>query len=765
MARYAEAERLYLQALDIWKTTIGENHPDCATTLHNLAGLYSTRGEYAAAERLYHQALGIERAVLGERHPDYAASLHNLALLYHTKGDYPQAERLYQQALEIWRAVLGDNHRNCASCLNNVAVLYVAMGREPQAMTLMNEAVLIDDRILQQVFSIGSESQRMAYLHDLREHADVFLSLVCKHMSQTDAAVRVGLDLVLRRKAIGAEALAAQRDTVWGGRYPALTQHLQALTTLRMQIAHKTLAGPGPEGLSTHRQLLAEWEARRDRLEAELARQIPEMTLAHRLQTADRRAIAQALSAGIVLVEFVRFDLFDFHAVPARSQTRWQSARYLAFILSAGEPDNVHMIDLGEAEPIDEMIAAFRASITGEAERLAGQLPAAPGTELSQPLTASDETAADETTRFARPTPMTPGQEGYGNEGTALRSALIDPLLTPLGERRRLFLAPDGDLARLPFGVLPMTNGGRLIDEYHISYLSVGRDMLRYGARLPGQLGKALVVADPDFDLREGNAPSVAALAHPHGRQSRDLNRRALCFTRLAGTRVEGERIAATLGVRPQLGAMALESWLKTCRSPRVLHIATHGFFLPDQQSFPHDEQRMLAAGGMADGKVERLWGQRLENPLLRSGLALAGANAWLRGGQPPMEAEDGLFTAEDVSGLDLLGTELVVLSACETGLGKVHAGEGVFGLRRTFVLAGAETLVMSLWKVPDQQTQELMVDFYRRILDGQPRAAALREAQLALKAQYPNPFYWGAFICQGDPGPLRDSTNPCCRG
>jgi CHAT domain-containing protein len=140
---------------------------------------------------------------------------------------------------------------------------------------------------------------------------------------------------------------------------------------------------------------------------------------------------------------------------------------------------------------------------------------------------------------------------------------------------------------------------------------------------------------------------------------------------------------------------------------------------------------------------------------MLRSGLALAGVNSWLKGGSPPAEAEDGLLTAEDITGLDLLGTQLVVLSACETGLGEIHVGEGVFGLGRAFVLAGAKTLVMSLWKVPDQQTQELMEDFYRRLLDGQPRAEALRQAQLALKARYPNPLFWGAFICQGDPAPL----------
>jgi CHAT domain-containing protein len=153
----------------------------------------------------------------------------------------------------------------------------------------------------------------------------------------------------------------------------------------------------------------------------------------------------------------------------------------------------------------------------------------------------------------------------------------------------------------------------------------------------------------------------------------------------------------------------------------------------------------------------ERLFGQRLENPLLRSGLALAGANSWLKGKTLRPEAEDGLLTAEDVAGLDLLDTELVVLSACDTGRGEVHVGEGVFGLRRAFVLAGAKTLVMSLWKVPDQATRELMVDFYQRILAGTPRAEALRAAQRTLKARpaYAHPRFWGAFICQGDPSPL----------
>ena len=345
-----------------------------------------------------------------------------------------------------------------------------------------------------------------------------------------------------------------------------------------------------------------------------------------------------------------------------------------------------------------------------------------------------------------------------------------------------------------------MGDGRRLLDAYAFSYVSAGRDVLRFAAAPLRQPTSPIVIADPDFDLvgdtrasqqqsssfeapspprparglwsrllhrqggdrspgrndRKQQPPPVGAVpASAHSRSSRDVSRSQLHFGRLPGTLIEGERIAAMLGVEPWIEGSALEARLKACRSPRILHLATHGFFLADQKRDPNEEQRGLGALSWEAGSLDRFSGRSFENPLLRSGLALAGVNTWLQNGPLPAEAEDGVLTAEDVTSLDLLDTELVVLSACETGLGDVRVGEGVFGLRRACVLAGAKTLVMSLWKVPDEQTQELMEDFYRRVLSGEPRAAALRQAQLAMQAKYPDPLYWGAFICQGDPGPL----------
>jgi CHAT domain-containing protein/tetratricopeptide (TPR) repeat protein len=737
MGDYHAALPLLKRAAEITRAARGEDHPDHAMSLDGLANVHKAMGDHAAALPLHRRAAEITRAALGEHHPHYAGTLNNLAILHQETGDYPTALSLHRQAAEITRAALGENHPRYAGTLNNLAVVLTATNRAAEALLLLQQAAAIDDRMIGQVLTIGSEGQRIAFLQTLRSRLYLTLSLVLEYLGESPAATRAAFDLVLRRKAIAAEATATQRDAVLGGKYPALRPRLQELVALRMQVARATLAGPGPEGPEAHRRRLAEWSAQKERLESELAGQVPEMNLERKLRAADRRAVASALPKGVALVEFVRFYIYDFRAVAARGERSWHPEHYMAFVLWAGDPDDVRMIDLGEAEPIDLLIADFRAGVlAADRDR---NMTLSPRLEVTSPTST----------------------EGLG---TQLRAALFDRLMPALGGHTRLLIAPDGDLTRLPFEVLPGAADSRLIDGYRISYLGCGRDALRLGAAATGTPTSPLLFADPDFDLQidERPAPDTEPAAHLVSRRSRDLDRQGDThhFPRLPGTRAEGQQIAALLGVQPTMDAAALEGRLKAqCRSPHILHLATHGFFLPDQQpelrhAAPSPGVAPIGFPGAEPGAGQQS-GPLMEDPMLRSGMALAGANTWLKAGELPDEAEDGLLTAEDVTGLDLLATELVVLSACETGLGQVHVGEGVFGLRRAFVLAGARTLVMSLWKVPDDQTRELMEDFYRRLLAGEGRAEALRQAQLAMKAKYPSPFYWGAFICQGDPSPL----------
>jgi tetratricopeptide (TPR) repeat protein/CHAT domain-containing protein len=729
MGDLAAARPYYEQALEIHRVTLGENHPDTATNLNNLGNLLNALRDPAAGRLYLEQALEISRRALGDNHPETAGSLSNLGMLLLDLGYLTEARSYLVQTLTIFRHTLGDDHPKTARSLSNLATLEVASGRIEEALALEYQAIDIDDRTIGRIFSIGSDRQRLLFLETLQGDQDSFLSLVYRHLSHSSQAVRIAFDLVLRRKALATEALAAQRDAVLGGHYPHLRDTFVQLTQLRRRIAQKTLAGSAAgETLAAHEQTLHQWRQEQQQRETELARQIPEVSLEQRLRQADRRAVALGLDEGVALVEFIRFDVFDFHAVPARGERRWQPARYLAFVLPGGHPDEVRMIDLGEARPIDLMIADFRASVAVDPH---------------------DRPDRD----IRRQPPESPGAV-QAQVGPALHATVFDKLVPALGGCKRLLLAPDGDLTRLPFEVLPDVDGRLLLEQYAISYLSCGRDVLRFKAAPSGQAAEPLVVADPLFDFAADADPSAPA-ASTRSRCSRDFKRSDYHFPRLPATRQEGERVAELLGVRPWLDSTALEARLKERRSPRVLHLATHGFFLTDQERDPNKESRALEMIGAEGDIIGRLSGPLPENPLLRSGLALAGAQTWIDGKALPPEAEDGLLTAEDVTGLDLLNTELVVLSACDTGLGEVHTGEGVFGLRRAFTVAGARTLVMSLWKVPDEQTRELMIDFYRRVLSGQGVADALRQAQLAMKEKHPDPYFWGAFICQGDPGPL----------
>jgi len=760
MGLYKKAESLHQNALITWAKSLGQAHPHYALSLNNLAALYYSMRAYEKAEPLYKKALKITRKVKGQNHSDYAIITSNLAVLYRDLGAYQKGEFHFIKALDILKTTLGEEHPNYALSLYNFALLYFLNNQTITGLNLMKKASIIDDKTIGQVFAIGSEEERLKYLSTIRPQVDKYVSVIFQFFPRSITEIKDILALILKRKAIAAEALAAQRDAILGGKYPHLREKFYHLKVLRMQIAKKTLAGPGKEGSADHHRYLAEWNIEKEQLETELARQIPEIKLEEKLRTADRSVIAHTLPPGSVLLEFFRFDEFNFTAIPAKGQNPWKPARYCAFVMHSGDPDNIEMIDLGEAEQIDRFIANYKSKLTregrGEIEFLDQNQPQIFQSGLITRLFGKKTQLEEEAP--SRDIGAIPDHD-YNEEilreyGLKLYDELFAPLHDALGESSRLIIAPDSQISTIPFEVIPAPEGGYLIDKYNIHYVGVGRDVLRFTTTIPGKPEKPLIMASPDFDLRAGKGKKESDEVLP-GRRSRDFSRGRKRFDRLPGTKVEGDEIGSLLNTKPLLEQEALESRIKAASSPSILHIATHGFFQSDQELA--DQKLRIQTGMFGDTGTQRFLGGNIENPLLRSGLALAGVNTWLANGNLPPEAEDGILTAEDVTGLDLTNTDIAVLSACNTGMGDVKVGEGVFGLRRAFALAGAKTLVMSLWKVPDKATQELMVDFYRRILAGTPKADALRESQLELRKNYPDPRDWGAFICQGDPGVLAD--------
>jgi CHAT domain-containing protein/tetratricopeptide (TPR) repeat protein len=766
-ARIRLAEEYYRRALDLWTARLGPNHPNVASALHNLGELYAEVGDLEQAARLYGQSLRLRRSIFGSVHPDVADTLNGLASVSYRIHDYAKAADRYRSALEIRRAMLPAEHPSIAQTLNNLGAVHLALGQFDRAEPLFREALemdakilgadhplisahlynlasataalgnaagafelrqgaaTIDGTIIDQIFSLNSDAQRLQYLTDISWRLNWFLSLIVDHL-QSDDGARQALDLVLRRKALGAEALGVQRDAVLGGRYPQLRERVETLTAVRAEVASLTLGQAARAPSTGARERLAELEAREQELDAELSREISEMRVNQRLRAANRHTVAGALPSESVLVEFVRSERFHFGAIAARGEDNWLPARYVAFVLPADAPDEVTLINLGDAERIDASIARCTASLFG-ARRNA---PPSVDVETEQPVAGGDvpRKAIAYAARELASEVDAPHIEHWAIDSATLRRLIFDPLVTALKGRIRIIFAPDGDLARVPFQALSTDEGGFLIDRYTISYVTVGRDVLRVQNPSQPTTEPPIVAADPDFDLG-----SATQLGTP--------------FRRLPGTRVEGQVVAHRLGQPALMDGAVTEKTLKAARAPRILHLATHGFFVASTVAVSNQPDILPVEAPLAGPLA---WLGHTGDPLLRSGLALAGANTWLAGGHLQQEAEDGLLMARDVAGLDLLGTELVVLSACETGLGQIQIGEGVFGLRRAFAVAGARVLVMSLWKVPDAETATLMEAFYSQLLQGNSAVDALHTAQAALRRDGHDVYAWGAFICEG---------------
>jgi CHAT domain-containing protein len=320
-----------------------------------------------------------------------------------------------------------------------------------------------------------------------------------------------------------------------------------------------------------------------------------------------------------------------------------------------------------------------------------------------------------------------------------LDARILQPLQPLLGPGGTVLVAPDGPLHLVPFAALRSPDGHWRVERYLFVNIASGRELLR-PARPSGNAGPPVVIAAPDY----GSArPAVAG------------QRGGMQFAALPGTAEEALALGKLLpGAQVWTGLKASEAALQGLHGPRILHIATHGFFMPER-TVPAGESG--TRGAATRGAAALLEPDivpaptDLPDPYQRSGLALAGANTAMGSGG------DGVLTASEACLLDLRGTKLVVLSACETGIGAVAGAEGVVGLRRALVLAGAESLLMSLWKVDDAATRDLMVAFYVKLQAGAGRAEAIRQAQLAMLsgAERSHPFYWAAFVAIGDWKPL----------
>ena len=857
------------------------DHADIADSLNNLAALYEMQGKMDEAKLYYEQALAMRRRLFLDDHPDIAQSLNNLAFFYYTQGLLKKSQELYQEAKEMFQRLFSDeDHPDVIRVLNNLALLLAARNLPSESLKLMQQAIAMDDRLLRANFAYSSERDRLTYIDNIRYRFDHFLSLILTYFSDSPEAAKIALDVVLKRKCITATALAAFNFAIYSERYSHLQPEFQRLRSLREQLTHLMFDPPFIQPQEPqeqyrlrrreHQKSVTELQQECEQIEKQLASQVPEIQLQD--QETDRRAVALALPEGSALVEFVRFNVFDFKA------DQWQPAQYLAFVLPAQKPDAVQMILLGDAEPIERLIKVFRETMISEP-----RLKDLGMRHKGQP----------------------PQQISYLEAGIKLREAIYNPILEQmnLAEYSHLIIAPDYELCLVPFGILP-EEGRLLIDHYQISYLSTGRDILRGTIETERPASPPFIMADPDFNLSrsEGFSPQKSPRKSPEGLTTNgdespeglttnDVIKRlgGEYFDPLPETGILAETVAQKLGVKPYLQQQALEPLFGRVNCPNILLIATHGYFNSGDNPYfkliesllqcPQGEEQEILQnhpnllnqtlincletvidsvnkqgetnkatwlqnlipivqimvdqtlkltppspplsregiggslisnstyststqliansssphyqGGVRGGS-DRFSTPTIDNSLMRSGLALAGANTWKIGGDLPPEAGKGFLFAQDVAVLDLWANELTILIACESGLGDVKIGEGVLGLRRAFAVSGCKTLVMSLWSVPTRSSILLMDKFLDLLKSDYGRYDALIKAQEYIRSikieelqEFPigeeilaelfesklstldniknspdfqplaHPYFWAAWVCQGNTNPF----------
>ncbi len=774
-----EAEQYYKQALAIRLKVLGPEHPDVATTQGNLAVFYALRGRYEEAEAFQKSALAIRQMALGPDSLAVALSMDNLAALYEEQGRYAEAEPLLKQELAIRQKALGPEHPDVATTLNSFGTLYGRQKQFTKAEAVLKQALAIrvkalgpehpltgllersmaqlyyswqrpreaDDyfdrgfRILAaefgQQFAYMSEKERLSYLAMLSGNFPIYFSFCLAYEKQLPGLIGKMYDVVLWEKGFVAQSAAAMRARIQAGGDAESLHLLDELTGKKNQIAKlvASLAEGDPQKQAARRQQIGQLDEEANDLEKELVKRSAPLGEEKRLARVSWQEVRDALQPGEAAVEIVNFPFHD--------REKWTDEyKYVALVLRP-ESRRPEFIELGAAKnlqgsPFDD----YRGSTANPEEAVLSGSKAPPGAAL----------------------------------GSGFYAAFWKPLEPALGGARRIYFSPDGELNQLALDVVPLAGGKLLLDSYDLRVVNSTKDILRVPEKPAAN--DAVLVGNPAFDLTEtaeraalasfapqleanagaspeSPAPPGAAAAEERGTarglvnpRTRDL--RGGILVPLPGTQKEVESISSLLTAQHwqaqvSTGPEALEERVKAVRHPRVLHLATHGFFVADERRTPGE-----ASGSDQPAPAE------LEDPMLRSGIFLAGADRVLGGHPPAADMDDGILTAYEAAQLNLQGTELVVLSACETGLGKTQAGEGVFGLRRAFQEAGAESVLMSMWSVPDQETRELMESFYSHWLRGEEKHQALRHAELeereVVKKRYGRdlPYYWGAFVLVG---------------
>jgi CHAT domain-containing protein len=771
MGNFADAERLHTRAVRIWTEVLGPDSDYVARGLDALASVAFARKQYDRSRAYWERALAIRRRALGNDHPLVARTLAGVAEtnieqgrldtalrqleeiiatyrrvgvveepaaladvlrlragIETRRGDFAAARDTLADALTTRERVYGKAHTKAAEARADLAAADFALGRHDAALAAALDAEQAGRDLLRFTVRYLPERQALAYADARPKGLDVALSIIAAGGGERRPQV---FDGVLQSRSLILDEIASRARSA-AGTDPELASLNTAVVAARQRFANLMLRSVS-ERDSVKRALLD--EARQQKEDAERALADRSAVVRSELERAriGIDEVNRAMPADSALVSFVRYNRTSFAENNAHVRLARKAPAYIAFVMRAGSSD-VRAVPLGSAAAIDAIVSRWRG----------------------------------ETMSVLRAGSIGEAENSYRAAGIALRQKVWDPLRPHLDGASMVFVVPDGTLNLVSLAALPVGSTRYLIDQGPvIHYLSAERDLVSSPSP-SAPTGGLLAIGGAAFDdassfTKASTRPVPGARAGSNGSAAASTLRatcgtlQSMRFEPLAGTGREVHEVARLWTGSP---SQILENREATERAfkrdapgRRVLHLATHGFFLDGL--CPPAAVGTRSVGGLSTGRQSQSKLGLGESPLLLAGLALAGANR--RAAAGPAD-EDGILTAEEVTALNLEGVEWAVLSACDTGLGEVKAGEGVIGLRRAFQIAGVRTVIMSLWSVDDQAARLWMRTLYeRRLQKNLSTAQAMHEASRSVlrdrraRGQSTHPFYWAGFVAAGD--------------
>ena len=702
---YSAAELLFIESKSILKEVVGEKHIDYAQSLNNLAELYRVMGNYTVAEPLYIEANCICKEVVGEKSRTYAIFLNNLGVLYKAMGDYTAAEPLYLEATNIIKFVLGDKHPNYASSLSNLAVFYEAMGNDPTAETLYQECLKIIYDNIKQNFAFLSEKEN--YFKTLSGNFNAFSAFAFKRYKENSLIAQNLYNLTLATKGLMLNSRNRIRDEINNSSDTALVNQYKNWQTLKEDIGRYS---------QWSKAKLKKMNVKLDSLENIANNMEKQISLKSDVFSNDRKnneitwnLLQQKLNDKEAAIEFITYKTTN-----SKDDTKKPDTTYYCALIISKEDKYPQMITLCTNMELSALIEK---------------------TELYQ------TTAQVKGTK-----PVVNTYVDNETESQVLYKLLWKPLDSLLAGKEKIYVSLSGLLNKISFNTLQDDKKQLLLNKYNLCFVNSTRQLAM----------EELVKAETNQTIAlfgginyEVDTTQIKLNASKKNNNSNDIyalralssdTLRGNSWTYLQGTLSEVNNINKVFlkkkwNTKVYTGNDGTEEAFKSLsgrNSPSILHISTHGFFFPEPDSTTY--------------KTTRNQFKTMLNPLWRSGILLAGANYAWQCNPAILGAEDGVLTAYEVANSNLKNTDLVVLSACETGLGDIKTGEGVYGLQRAFQVAGAKAVIMSLWQVPDKETTELMTLFYESYIKTKNKHDSFRKAQQTMSKKY-DPYYWAAFV------------------